>query len=45
MCNVYLVLAYGLFWAIFMFYAWLIHRRQQKLENELRELKREMGKP
>ena len=28
MCNVYLVLAYGLVWGIFMLYAWVIHDRQ-----------------
>lgn len=43
MCNVYLVLAYGLLWGIFAFYAWMIHRRQQRLEKELHELKREVG--
>jgi hypothetical protein len=43
MCNVYLVLAYGLFWGIFMVYAWVIHGRQQRLEKELEELKKEVG--
>jgi hypothetical protein len=43
MCNVYLVLAYGLLWGIFMFYAWVIHRRQQRVEKELQDLRRELG--
>ena len=43
MCNVYLVLAYGLLWGIFMFYAWMIHCRQQRVERELEELKRTVG--
>jgi hypothetical protein len=42
MCNVYLVFAYGLLWGIFMSYAWVIHRRQQRLEKELRGLKSEL---
>ena len=40
MCNVYLVLAYGLLWSLFMLYAWMIHRRQEQLEKELEELKK-----
>jgi CcmD family protein len=40
MVNTYLVLAYGFVWGIFMVYAWIIHRRQQRLEEELEELKR-----
>lgn len=43
MCNTYLVLAYGLLWGIFMFYAGMIHRRQQRLEAELRDLKKEQS--
>ena len=43
MVNVYLVLAYGLLWGIFMIYAWVIQRRQQGLEKELEELKRARG--
>jgi len=43
MCNVYLVLAYGLLWGVFMFYGWVIHSRQRRLEKELQELKREIG--
>jgi CcmD family protein len=43
MCNVYLVLAYGLLWSIFILYAWTIQRRQQQLEKELEELKRALG--
>jgi len=40
MCNIYLVLAYGLLWGIFAVYAWVLHRRQQRLERTLQELKR-----
>lgn len=43
MFNVYLVLAYGILWSIFTLYAWVIHRRQQRLEKELDELKRGVG--
>ena len=39
MYNIYLVFAYGLVWAIFTFYAWVIHRRQQRLEKELQDLR------
>jgi hypothetical protein len=45
MCNVYLVLAYGLLWGIFTFYAWVIHGRQRRLEKELAELGRDLGQP
>jgi len=45
MCNIYLVLAYGLLWGIFTIYTWAIHRRQQRLEKELEELKRALGQP
>jgi hypothetical protein len=40
MCNVYLILAYGLLWGIFTLYAWVIQGRQQRLEKELEELKK-----
>jgi CcmD family protein len=43
MVNVYLVLAYGFVWGIFMLYAWMIHGRQKRLEREVEELKRELG--
>ena len=43
MCNVYLVIAYGLLWGIFAIYAWVIHGRQQRLEKEMQELKRALG--
>jgi type VI protein secretion system component VasF len=45
MCNVYLVAAYALLWGIFMFYAWVLQRRQQTLVKDLEELKRTPGKP
>ena len=38
MVNAYLAGAYGLLWAIFVVYALTLHRRQKRLENELREL-------
>ena len=41
--NVYLALAYGLLWAIFVVYAWVIHRREQRLEREVEELKKTLG--
>jgi hypothetical protein len=44
MVNVYLVIAYGLLWGIFTVYAWVIHGRQQRLEKELAELKRGLGR-
>jgi len=44
MCNVYLVLAYGLLWSIFAVYASVIHGRQQRLEKDLHELKETLSK-
>ena len=43
MVNVYLVVAYAFVWAIFTFYAWIIHRRQRKLEIEVEELRHDLG--
>jgi len=43
MVNAYLAGAYGLLWAIFVVYALTLHRRQKRLENELRELKSSHG--
>jgi len=43
MCNVYLVIAYGLLWSIFALYSWVMHRRQQRLERELNDLKGALG--
>ncbi len=43
MVNLYLVVAYGLVWAIFTGYAWTIQRRQDRLEKELQELKKALG--
>jgi CcmD family protein len=45
MVNIYLVLAYGFVWGIFMLYAWIIHNRQKRLEREIEELKHELGQP
>ena len=39
MANTYLVLAYVLFWAIFVVYAGLIQHRQRRLEKQVEELK------
>jgi len=44
MVNVYLVLAYGFVWGIFMLYAWMIHGRQKRLEREVEELKGSWGR-
>jgi hypothetical protein len=44
MVNVYLVVAFGFVWGIFMVYAWIIHGREKHLEKELEELKTELGK-
>ncbi len=38
MVNPYLVLAYILLWTIFVLYAWVIQRRQRRLEKRLEEL-------
>ena len=38
MINSYLVVAYGIVWGIFILYAWVIHRRQQRLEREIAQL-------
>lgn len=43
MCNIYLVLAYGLLWGIFTVYSWMMQRRQQRLEKEFADLKRALG--
>jgi CcmD family protein len=43
MVNIYLVVAYGFVWGIFTFYAWVIHRRQLRLEREVGELKKALG--
>lgn len=37
--NIYLILAYGFVWLIFILYAWNISRRQTRLKKELDELK------
>lgn len=41
MVNSYLVIAYGIVWGIFILYAWVIQRRQQRLEREVAELTRD----
>jgi CcmD family protein len=43
MVNLYLVVAYGLVWGVFTLYAWIIQRRQDRLEKELQELKDSIG--
>ena len=43
MVNIYLVLAYGFLWLIFMIYAWSLSRRQAHLRKELEELKNKAG--
>jgi len=41
--NPYLCAAFTLFWLIFMFYAWSLSRREQRLEKELEGLKKSLG--
>lgn len=43
MVNHYLAAAYILFWLIFMVYSWIIYGRQKRLEQELKEIKTELG--
>jgi CcmD family protein len=38
--NPYLFAAFTLFWLIFMFYAWSLAQREQRLEKELEALKK-----
>jgi hypothetical protein len=45
MGKVYLVLAYALVAGVFMLYAWVIHRRQRRLEKEWVEMNRERREP
>lgn len=46
MGNIFLVLAYGFLWLIFMLYAWNLSRRQARLKKDLEELKnRIQGRP
>ena len=43
MINMYLVIAYAVVWGIFMVYTWILQGRQKHLEQELAELKSELG--
>lgn len=43
MVNHYLFLAYSFVWALFMFYAWNLSRRQAKLRRDFETLKRQMS--
>ncbi|MGE5325757.1 MAG: CcmD family protein [Deltaproteobacteria bacterium] len=43
MVNHYLFLAYSFVWALFMFYAWNLSRRQAKLRRDIENLKRQMS--
>ena len=43
MINGYLVAAYAIVWGIFIGYAWVVSRRQQRLERELEDVKRALG--
>jgi CcmD family protein len=40
--NKYLFAAYSLFWMFFFVYAWIIARRQSRLEGELKDLERKI---
>ncbi len=45
MDNMYLFLAYGAVWLIFMLYVWSLSRRQARLKKELDELKPRLQEP
>ena len=40
MVNPYLFAAFSVVWAIFVFYVWILSRRQAQLQKELKELRR-----
>ena len=42
MVNPYLFAAFSVVWAIFFIYAWLLSRRQAKLQNELEDLRKRL---
>ncbi len=44
MINGYLFAAYSLVWAIFVLYAWILSRRQARLEKDLEDLKAKIQK-
>lgn len=43
MVNPYLFLAYSFVWALFMFYAWNLSRRQARLRRDLETLQRQIS--
>lgn len=43
--NPYLFAAFTIFWLIFMFYAWNLSQREQRLEKELEALKKTLAGP
>jgi CcmD family protein len=48
MVNPYLFAAFSIVWAIFVFYVWILSRRQARLQKELEDLRRrlrEQAKP
>ena len=42
MVNPYLFAAFSVVWGIFFIYAWLLSRRQAKLQNELEDLRKRL---
>ena len=45
MGKAYLVVAYGLVAGVFVVYAWVMRRRQRRLEKEWVELDKELRQP
>jgi len=39
------VIAYGLIWAAVLFYLWTVHRRQTRLQADIRELSGRQRQP
>jgi CcmD family protein len=42
MVNPYLFAAFSVVWGIFVFYAWILSRRQAQLHKELEELRKRL---
>lgn len=42
MVNPYLFAAFSVVWAIFVFYAWILARRQAQLQKELEALRKRL---